>query len=390
MSLLVERDYYETIECNFLLVGHTHSSIDQYFSVIAAAMRRAEHILSPIALMEHVVKRAFTKEGKHKNPAVVEQITVVYDMKTALAPFINTDIKFYSIPHRFLFSKPRGIGRAIMQYQIYTPVLGDNWLPKLPVVIDDSIRHDGEIVPTHFGLIGGRQSLMEHPSISKSKNTDCDDTGCDDAFSRAKAAHPVIRACEDVGIDIVAAIVSRFKEPVFEDMSLIEKKALIGNIMTAGNSATSGVIIWLKLDSSNIDAFLNLAPHPLNYYENGEFNAFLARRNMPENDYCRHIIQTTVKSSFALQHDPNLDIDVLPEPEMVESRDVVSLLQMTAKEREALRLTAAESEKHRKKKSHIAPAAAMVSCARKVLRELQKGRFCLSGDNGMLQCTIIS
>lgn len=218
MSMLVERDYYATIECNFLIVGHTHSSIDQYFSVIAAAMRRAEHILSPIALMEHVVKRAFTKEGKHKNPAVVEQISVVYDIKTALAPFINTSIKFYSIPHRFLFSKPRGIGRAIMQYQIYTTGLEDKWLPKIPICADDSSFPDGEIIPTHFGFVGGRQSMMEHPIVSGNS------PDSDDAVLGAKPAKPVLEACENLAIGIVADIVSRFDEPVFEDMSLTEKK----------------------------------------------------------------------------------------------------------------------------------------------------------------------
>lgn len=160
--------------------------------------------------------------------------------------------------------------------------------------------------------------------------------------------------------------------------------------MTAGNSASCGVIIWLKLDSSNADAFLNFAPQPLNYFECDGLSEFVAYRELGETDYCHHIFQTTVKSSVALQHDPHLDIVVSLEPEKdVAPRNVESLLQMTAKERERLRLTAAESEKHRKKKSHIAPGAAMVSCARKVLREIQKGRFCLSGDNGMLQYSII-
>ena len=37
---------------NFLIVGHTHASIDQYFSVIAKAIRNSHFIGTPVALME--------------------------------------------------------------------------------------------------------------------------------------------------------------------------------------------------------------------------------------------------------------------------------------------------------------------------------------------------
>ena len=106
MSLLVEKDMVDKIEINFLITGHTHGSIDQYFSVIATAIRRCEFILSPLALMEHVCRHAFTINEKDlKNPTVIEQIVVVYDMVEALAPIVNKEIKFYSIPHRYLIHK---------------------------------------------------------------------------------------------------------------------------------------------------------------------------------------------------------------------------------------------------------------------------------------------
>jgi hypothetical protein len=49
-SALVELGYFDAIDMNFLIVGHTHSSIDQYFSVLSKAIKSAEFIGSPISL----------------------------------------------------------------------------------------------------------------------------------------------------------------------------------------------------------------------------------------------------------------------------------------------------------------------------------------------------
>lgn len=80
-------------------------SIDQYFSVLARAIRRQNFIGSPISL-EHVLRNAFVDDSKErKGPPVVRQIVVYYDVKTAWKPYINTNINFYQIPHCFKFTK---------------------------------------------------------------------------------------------------------------------------------------------------------------------------------------------------------------------------------------------------------------------------------------------
>ena len=38
-SVLIELGYFEGIDINFLIVGHTHSSIDQYFSVLSKSIK---------------------------------------------------------------------------------------------------------------------------------------------------------------------------------------------------------------------------------------------------------------------------------------------------------------------------------------------------------------
>jgi hypothetical protein len=40
-SLLVEMGYFTNVTMGFLIVGHTHASIDQYFSCLRRRIRRA-------------------------------------------------------------------------------------------------------------------------------------------------------------------------------------------------------------------------------------------------------------------------------------------------------------------------------------------------------------
>lgn len=69
-SLLVEFKRFDTIRMNFLIVGHTHNLIDQYFSVISTKIYQAMFIASPMALhalimMSHKGQRtAFCKHIK--------------------------------------------------------------------------------------------------------------------------------------------------------------------------------------------------------------------------------------------------------------------------------------------------------------------------------------
>ena len=85
-SLLVEIGTFDIIEVNFLIVGHTHCSIDQYFSILSRGIRRCEFIGSPIALWN-------LYQGVHKNPkrrpSVNRQIDTIFDMKVALQPYLN-------------------------------------------------------------------------------------------------------------------------------------------------------------------------------------------------------------------------------------------------------------------------------------------------------------
>jgi hypothetical protein len=49
-SILVEAGYFQTITVGFLIVGHTHASIDKYFSCLRRKISNASFIATPMAL----------------------------------------------------------------------------------------------------------------------------------------------------------------------------------------------------------------------------------------------------------------------------------------------------------------------------------------------------
>lgn len=123
-SALVELGYFEAIDINFLIVGHTHSSIDQYFSVLSKAIKKAEFIGSPLSL-QALCSQAHKDRAR---PAVNRQIEVYYNVVDALKPYINNKIHFYQVPHCYVF---RRLGnKCIMQYKLFTTHAA--WLPIQP------------------------------------------------------------------------------------------------------------------------------------------------------------------------------------------------------------------------------------------------------------------
>jgi hypothetical protein len=120
MTLLVESYIFDKIYVNFLIVGHTHSSIDQYFSVLSGAIKLTEFIGSPITLFM-LLGQAHKKE-KYKRPTVMRQIIVYYDVNSALLPYLNKHIKvmffifiiIYCYSLKFLYIK---LNTSIFKYR---------------------------------------------------------------------------------------------------------------------------------------------------------------------------------------------------------------------------------------------------------------------------------
>jgi hypothetical protein len=96
LSLLVERHDFDTIKVNFLIVGHTHCIVDQYFSTLSQKIRACEFIGTPMAL-KHLFDIKNDEKSVYKPPLINRQLDVFYDLWTPFEPYINKKIKFYQV-----------------------------------------------------------------------------------------------------------------------------------------------------------------------------------------------------------------------------------------------------------------------------------------------------
>ena len=127
-ALLVELQLLDHVEVYFLVVGHTHSPLDQYFSVLSAKIGSTFFKGSPMA-MRHLL--AVAHSDKSARPAVVKLIPVLYDVSGGWEGHL-CHIKYHQVPHCFKFSRLTS-GKAYMQYKLFSPEEDSYyWLPVLP------------------------------------------------------------------------------------------------------------------------------------------------------------------------------------------------------------------------------------------------------------------
>jgi hypothetical protein len=77
LSALVELDYFDKIYINFLIVGHTHNTLDQYFGTLSGVIKGTCFVGSPLAL------DALLTEYPNPKPIKVRRIEAVYDVRRA-------------------------------------------------------------------------------------------------------------------------------------------------------------------------------------------------------------------------------------------------------------------------------------------------------------------
>lgn len=75
LALLVETGTFKEITANFLIVGHTHSSIDQYFSVLSRRIRACNFIGTPLS-MRNLLQNAHADAGNR--PLIYKDLQVCF------------------------------------------------------------------------------------------------------------------------------------------------------------------------------------------------------------------------------------------------------------------------------------------------------------------------
>ena len=80
-NLLIENGYFDEIYVTFLIVGHTHTRLDQYFSVLSTAVSNVDFIGSPLSL-HHLYQNCHKSSSQKKSepPYVNKQINIWYNI----------------------------------------------------------------------------------------------------------------------------------------------------------------------------------------------------------------------------------------------------------------------------------------------------------------------
>jgi hypothetical protein len=97
---------------NFLIVGHTHNSLDQNYSILSSARKATSFISSLEALMSCF---QYAHDLPRDQPLYQHEILVEYDYDKWLAPYL-ADYHYYQTP--FVFKIDKCLGRARLQYSM--------------------------------------------------------------------------------------------------------------------------------------------------------------------------------------------------------------------------------------------------------------------------------
>ena len=158
MSQLVEECYFEKIEVFYLIVGHTHNILDQWFSQLGKAVQAADFIGSVLAL-HSLYKLAHDDDEKDKRPSECYQLTTYRDYRKYYNQVRNESIRNYNLPHGTKFELDKYFGVAYYQYMFQSPKHGatylEKWQPVRPLIRQNSINENGNILLRPFSTVSG-------------------------------------------------------------------------------------------------------------------------------------------------------------------------------------------------------------------------------------------
>jgi hypothetical protein len=313
LSLLVENNLFDEIVVNFLIVGHTHASIDQFFSVLVRAIERTKFICSPLGI-EAVIWNAFS-EACGREVLVVKQISVHYNYTEALHPLVNLSIKYYGVPHNFRFQ--RVCGRCIMQYRLFST--NQTWLPQPTKFVATAEKMKEfeifSIDPAAFDSVGGVESFDKYTKFDRTSLMTKITTANMRRVENRELVFNDLVAMESTAI-LQAEI--RFDNPdglaVISPNISVETKIALEEVMKKGNSQKSGYIMWVKMDRSN--NLYNIAPiwpscsYPMSFFKTRQKEY----HDLSRSAYLQVIkeyIASNTESAVVLDDDPRTDEELL-------------------------------------------------------------------------------
>ena len=123
LAYLIEKGCFDCIKLSYLIVGHTHDIIDQWFSVLSKYEKRFVLQVLSIASFLHALTLQCFKTEKCI-PKCAEQVQYCYDTKELATMFIDKDFHRFDLDeitgdktHHFVFRRNNEM-KCVMQYKL--------------------------------------------------------------------------------------------------------------------------------------------------------------------------------------------------------------------------------------------------------------------------------
>ena len=272
LSHLIEARYFDELELFFLIVGHTHNPVDQWFSVIGKCIKNADFIGSVIAMQE-LFKYACSKDAKTKSSEItVVQLTTYRDYRNFYAPLLNTNIKNFNLPCRYKFSLHKVWGSAYMQYMMVSPKPGwaCKWFPLKPPADQDTVDNEGNVLLTPYMLFNGEEAMFKALDLeSSSRMSEVVNYTSAAVASSIQDVMNAMSYLRDIEVRAIAENAVRMDQEAESGVSTERidlSKSLLKSIeeeMLSKNTTSAGYIVWLKRAQCDDPQWLNGAPDVL-------------------------------------------------------------------------------------------------------------------------------
>ena len=166
--LLVDLQYFDSIQVNYLISGHSHNPLDQTNGSYSKVIHDQEFIASPMAL--EALLQAHKGTGAFMKPRVFQQIDVVYDYRKAMEPFLNKKVTNLFTCHSYLFERHPLFNRTHLMYSMFSdqPLKPDHrLLAALHTGKSEPIFSNGLDVDDNFAFVGGKQKFYDSLQLAK-------------------------------------------------------------------------------------------------------------------------------------------------------------------------------------------------------------------------------
>ena len=284
---LVEEGYFRKVEIFYLFAGHTHSPIDQNFSVVHNAINRSKFIGSTIAMHELFKVAHDIEDEKSKLSRITEVIPldIYHDYVKWYEPVMNPLIRNHQGPHRFLIEYLERWGRSDVRYMWQSSHIAweNNWLPARPIPAHDSMEKAADIELTQFSIFGGQDHMLSALQVKTGEKVG-DILGASTQSSTAASANignvgKVMPSIRQIEYGALAELTTRYAVEansgrLAQGVQVRAPKSMVAEVeeeMLSQNTQKEGHLVFLKRslcsDPNWQDTRPDILPNPKRWLE---------------------------------------------------------------------------------------------------------------------------